>query len=265
MKKLIMTGRVILNCLDEQDKIIHEDCCTDVNLYLEDDELCQMELTLNFPSAGINKKAEFYFWGHYRHASNIIVSVYESAIKISEDELVIQFRLFDENNGDTIKFSGIARLRGVIPTLISTGSLFDLSTPHKPFPQNNGESSLLINDNCMRGMIQLNYIFDYPQVLSSSKGECELCSDMANNYFLRFPYSFPEFQINDSETIPINDIDFQGEGYIATWFICVQLSENELLIGFTIFEDRDTYPNTIGGFARLRGEIPSKIHRKVLI
>lgn len=260
-----MTGRAILNCLDDNDMVIHEDCHTEASLYLEDDEHCQMELTLDFPSARIHKKAEFYFWYPYQNDNQIQVTVYESAVKLSEDELLIHFRLLDKNNVDPGKFLGIARLHGEIPADISTGSFFDLSETFKTVTGTEEESLPSNHSVCMRGKIQLNYIYGYPFVLSSGNGKCELHSGPDGKWFMSFPYSFPDLQINDFESIPLNVTDFQAEGYYATWFICIQLSEDELLIGFTIFEDRENYPGTIGGFARFRGKIPTTIQRHVLL
>ncbi|MCL4483498.1 MAG: hypothetical protein M1445_12975 [Bacteroidetes bacterium] len=266
MKKLIMSGQAVVNYLGEHDEIIHGDCDTAVELYLEDQEFCQMSLTLDFPEAGILERAEFYIWYQYQDDGKITVFMDDAVVKLSEDELFIQFRLSEKIKRKYRRFRCVARLKGVFPPdILEGGGFFDLSgisvitrLPEQAIPS-------LTSELRMKGMIHLNYISTPPYKLYFNNGECELRTDDIGRHYLRFPYCFPEFQVNDIESTLITGTDFEGEGYYSLWFICVQLSEDELLIGFTIFDDRENYPHAIGGFARLRGEIPSTIQRKVLL
>ena len=261
-----MSGQAILNHLDENDKIIHGDCNTAVELFLEDEEYYQMVLTLDFPEPHIQEKAEFYLWHHNKDEdSKIIATVFESAVKLAENDLLIHFRLFDENIGNPRKFLGVARLHGVLPHNIKEVPFFDLSWSVENLQKDEPIIESRSLNICMIGKIQLNYLSISPFILSSSSGNCDLRRDSQKDCLLRFHYAFPELQINEIESIPISGVNFQGDGYYAQWFICVQLSAEELLMGFTIFDDRDNYPDTIGAFARLRGEIPSTIERKVLM
>ena len=261
-----MSGQAILNHLDENDKIIHGDCSTKAELFLEDEEYYQIVLTLDFPDANIQEKAEFYLWHHNKDDSKIIATVFESAVKLAENDLFIHFRLFDENNGNPRKFLGVARLHGALPTnILEGGGFYDLTSIGVKTRLPEPTIFSLATKVRMKGMIHLNYISALPYKLYFNSGECELLTNDIGCHFLRFPYRFPEFQVNQIECIPITGTDFEGEGYYALWFICVQLSAEELLIGFTIFDDRENYPDTIGAFARLRGEIPSTIERKVLM
>ena len=266
MKKLVMSGQAVVNYLGEHDETIYGDCKTAIELYLEDEEYCQMSLTLDFPEAGIQEKAEFYIWYHYQDDSKITAFLDDTVVKLSDDELFVHFRLFEKNNGNHRRFSCIARLKGVFPpNILEGGGFFDLSgnsvitrLPVQAIPSHTSEVH-------MKGVIHLNYISTPPYKLYFNSGVCELLLDDIGRHFLRFPYSFPEFHVNDIESTLITGNDFHGEEYYSLWFRCVQISENELLMGFTIFDDRENYPDTIGGFARLRGEIPSKIQRKVLM
>ncbi|MEI6679847.1 MAG: hypothetical protein WCL21_14630 [Mariniphaga sp.] len=118
---------------------------------------------------------------------------------------------------------------------------------------------------CMKGKIQLNYLFGYPYVLSNSQGCCDLITTDDGLHMLRFEVKFPEFKVRECELFPLNEMDFQGIGFFVHQINCIQLSGNEILVGFTIFDERENYPDTIGGFARLRGTIPTTIQRKVLL
>ena len=266
MKKLIMSGQAVVNYLGEHDEIIYGDCNTAAELYLEDEEFCQMSLTLDFPEAGILERAEFYIWYQYQDDGKITAYLDDSVVKLSEDELFIHFRLSEKIKRKYRRFRCVARLKGEFPpNILEGGAFYGLSgisvitrMPEQAIPP-------LTSELRMKGVIHLNYISALPYKLYFSSGECELLSDGIGRHFLRFPYSFPEFQVNDIESTLITGNDFHGEEYYSLWFICVQISEDELLMGFAIFDDRENYPHAIGGFAKLRGEIPSTIQRKVLL
>lgn len=266
MKKLVMSGQAVVNYLGEHDETIYGDCKTAIELYLEDEDYCQMSLTLEFPEAGIQEKAEFYIWYHYQDDSKITAFMDDSVVKLSEDELFIHFRISEKIKRKYRRFSCIARLKGVFPpNILEGGGFFDLSG-------NSVKTQLPVQPNLsitsevsMKGMIHLNYISMSPYQLYFNSGECEVVTDPVGRHFLRFPYNFPEFQVNQIESTLITKNTFKGDGYSSLWFRCIQLSSDELLIGFTIFDDRENYPDTIGGFARLRGEIPSTLPRKILM
>ena len=262
-----MSGQVIANHLDDNDEIIYGDCNTMAELYLEDEKYCQMVFTLDFPDANIQERAEFYLWCRYKDDSKITAFMDDSVVKLSAEELFIQFRLSEKNNGDHRRFRCIARLKGVFPPDILEGAnYYDLSCAHIKIRLPEEEIPSYKSEVRMEGMIYQNYISALPYKLYFNSGECELLTDTIGRHYLRFPYSFPEFNVNEIETTQITGTDFMGEKYcFLSFIICVQTSENELLIGFSIFEDRESYPHAIGGFARLRGEIPSSIHKKVLM
>ena len=266
MNKFIMSGQAVVNYLNENDEIIYGDCITTADLFLEDEIYCQIALTLDFPEADIQERAEFYIWYLYQDESKFTAYMDDTVVKLSEEELFIHFRLFDRNNGNHRRFSCIARIKGVFPPdILEGGAFFDLSgnsvktqLPVQPNPSITSEVS-------MKGMIHLNYISMSPYQLYFNSVECEVVTDPVGRHFLRFPYNFPEFQVNQIESTLITKNTFEGDGYSSLWFRCIQLSSDELLIGFTIFDDRENYPDTIGGFARLRGEIPSTLPRKILM
>ena len=57
-----MSGQAVVNYLNENDEIIYGDCITTADLFHEDEMYCQMVLTLDFPEADIQERAEFYIW-----------------------------------------------------------------------------------------------------------------------------------------------------------------------------------------------------------
>jgi len=267
MKKLVMSGQAVVNYLGEHDETIYGDCKTAIELYLEDEEYCQMSLTLDFPEAGIQEKAEFYIWYHYQDDSKITAFMDDTVIKLSDDELFVQFRIKKKEKKKYTRFRCVARLRGVFPPkILAGGDYFDVSgisvitrLPEQALPS-------IPSEILMKGVIHFNYTSTPPYKHYFNSGECELLTDTIGRHYLRFPYSFPEFNVNEIETTQITGTDFMGEKYcFLSFIICVQTSEDELLIGFSIFEDRESYPHAIGGFARLRGDIPSSIHKKVLM
>ncbi len=261
-----MSGQAIVNYLGEHDEIIFGDCNTSTDLYLKDEEFCQMSLTLDFPEVGIQEKAEFYIWSQYQDDSKITAYMDDAVVKLSEDDLFIHFRITKKEKRKYTRFRCVARLKGVFPPyIIEGGGFFDLSgisvitrLPEQAIPS-------LTSEVRMKGMIHLNYISTPPYKLYFNSGECELRTDDIGRHYLRFPYCFPEFQVNEIESSLIMGTNFEGKGYASLWFICIQISQDELLMGFAIFDDRENYPHAIGGFARLRGEIPSVIQRNVLM
>lgn len=266
MKKLIMSGQAVVNYLGEHDELIHSDCNTPIDLYLEDEEFCRISLKLDFPDTGFQESMEFYIWYHYRHDSKIKAYLDDAVVKLSEDDLYIHFRLTKKEKRKYTRFRCVARLKGVFPAnILEGGDYFDLSGTSIKIRLPEQKIPSLATEVLMKGMIHLNYISALPYKLYFNSGECDLLTDADGRHYLRFPYSFPEFHVNDIESTLITGTDFNGDEYYSLWFICVQISEDELLMGFTIFDDRENYPDTIVGFARLRGEIPSTIQRKVLM
>ena len=261
-----MSGQSVVNYLGEHDEIIYGDCNSPIHLYLEDEEFYRISLKLDSPDKGFQESMEFYIWYHYRDDSKITAYLDDAVVKLSEDELYIHFRLTKKEKRKYTRFRCVARLKGVIPpNILEGGNYFDLSgisvitrLPEQSIPT-------LTSEVCMKGLIHLNYISTPPYKLYFNSGECELRTDDVGRHYFRFPYCFPEFQVNDIESTLITGTNVEGQGYSSLWFICIQISEDELLMGFAIFDDRENYPHAISGFARLRGDIPSAIQRKILI
>jgi hypothetical protein len=111
----------------------------------------------------------------------------------------------------------------------------------------------------MKGKVQLNYLFSNPCIMGNSQGRCDLITTGEGLHLLRFEVKFPEFKIQDCELIPLNGLAFKGVEFYVYEINCIQLSPNELLVGFTIFDEHENYPDTIGVYARLKGTIPDTL------
>lgn len=264
MKKLIMKGEIIVNSTKDDETIILGSYLTTAELYLEDQKYMQIAFPIDFPSANFKENAEFYLCYKYRQDDPI--SCYnEHAVKISDKDLFIHVRFNFNKNRVHMRFSCYARLYGEIPRGILQRGSYNLSLPSVKRPKTVRNHSSVAQNIYMTGKIQLNYLNTSPFFISSSKGKCDLQMNPQDSFFLSFEYKIPELKIKEIEFIQINGKDFQGERFFSLWIHCIQLSQDELLIGFSIFEDREDYPHSIGGYARLRGKIPSGIQRTILV
>ena len=129
MKQLMMSGKIIVSYLDDNDPSFRETLITPADLFLEDNLKCQLVFNISFPKSNFHKHIETYLWLDYEEFP-IFKSWNDYGVKLSPDNLLIQFCLYDQN--DDYNFFGVARLEGEIPSIIPDNAIYDLSEFRNP-------------------------------------------------------------------------------------------------------------------------------------
>ena len=127
MKRLLMSGNAIVRYVREDELEDIPDYCSKVKLYLTDEKSLILVFKMVFPHVEIDEPANIHLWDPFQMRMKVPWN--ESAIRISERDLILTFNMYSHSVTNPTNYEVYARLEGEILENIPFGALIDLTLP----------------------------------------------------------------------------------------------------------------------------------------
>ena len=129
MNKLMMSGNAIVRYRDEDDTVLFSDIYTPATLYLTEENYLLFIFKITFPEVKLDEVIQCYLWLSKDIKRQAWKPWNEDAVKIFEDELILEFNLYKnaQEGEDPCNCIVWARMKGEMPENIPKEFLIDLT------------------------------------------------------------------------------------------------------------------------------------------